>query len=172
VALRAAQLKRKTGHSAHGPKSVRDKILWLGWALVAAGWALAPFVSERYLFYGPVSSGMGSLCILLGFMGTVWAHRSMGDAWRIGLGNEVTPLVTRGPYRAVRHPIYAFQALILIGVFLLAPTPLTFLLLFTHRVLVSFKVKDEEAHLERLHGTLYREYAAKTGALWPKLKST
>ena len=147
-------------------------MLWLGWVVVSLSWALSPFFSVRFPFEGSVSFITGLVLVLAGFAGTFWAHASMGDAWRIGVdGTEKTPLVTKGPYSRMRHPIYAFQCLILAGIFLLEPSPVTLLALFIHRTLVSFKLRDEEEHLERLHGPLYKEYRARTGSLWPKFNS-
>jgi len=146
-------------------------MLWAGWALVSLGWALAPFIRTRHYFEGPVSSGAGSVLILAGLAGTFWAHASMGDAWRIGVRREEkTPLITGGPYRFIRHPLYSFQWVILLGVFLLEPSLVTLFILFFHRLLVAFKMKDEEQHMGSLHGPLYKEYTARTGALLPKFK--
>lgn len=122
----------------------------------------------RLPFEGAVSFFAGLTAVLAGFAGTVWSHASMGDAWRIGVdGAEKTPLVTRGPYNRMRHPIYSFQCLILSGIFLLEPSPVTLFVLFLHRVLVAVKIRDEEEHMERLHGPLYKEYKSRTGSLWP-----
>ena len=86
------------------------------------------------------------MLILAGLAGTLWCHFSMGDAWRIGVREgEKTLLVTRGPYRFIRHPLYSFQ-----------------------RLLIAAKIIDEERHMANIHGFLYKEYKQRTGSLWPK----
>lgn len=171
VGLRARQIKRRIGRSPNlRPRTLKEKFLWAGWALVSVGWGACSFVRIPLFFEGPVPSTAGSALILAGLAGTFWAHVSMGDAWRIGVRNdEKNPLVTDGPYRRIRHPLYSFQCVILLGVFLLAPSLFTLSLLFLHRLLVAFKIKDEERHMEALHGPIYKEYKTRTGALWPKV---
>ena len=172
VALRAWQVKNHIGHSPNlFPRSLKEKFLWIGWAVVVGIWAGASFFRVKPLFEsGPFSSAAGAALILAGLAGTSWCHASLGDAWRIGVREgEKTPLVTLGPYRWVRHPLYSFQTLILLGVVLILPNPLTLCGLILHRILASFKMRDEEKHLEALHGTIYKEYSLRTGALWPKV---
>ena len=95
----------------------------------------------------------------------------MGRTWRMGIDHvEATPLIMHGPYRRVRHPIYSLQTLMLLGVLCLLPTVLSGAVLVLHGVCVGFKVADEEAHLLKLHGSAYREYAARTGRLLPRLR--
>ena len=49
----------------------------------------------------------GALLVLAGYAGTHWCYASMGDTWRMGIDrSEKTKLITRGPYRRIRHPIY------------------------------------------------------------------
>lgn len=174
VGLRARQIKRRTGRTPNmRPGTQKEKLLWAGWVLVSAAWASAPFLGTGRLFEGPVSTSAGVLFILAGLAGTYWAHASMGDAWRIAVRlDDKAPLVTSGPYSRIRHPLYAFQCVILLGVFLLEPSPITLFMLFIHRLLVAFKIRDEEKYLAELHGPLYKEYALHTGSLWPKFKRT
>lgn len=171
MSLRALQLKRRTGRLPNvRPRTAKERILWAGWLFVAAGWAAAPFCPGWVSLESPFSFDAGVTAVLAGLAGTVWCHRAMGDAWRVGVRNdEKTPLVTGGPYRRLRHPIYFFQIVILAGVFLTAPSALSLSILVLHRLLVAVKITDEERHLERLHGPLYKEYKARTGALWPKV---
>ena len=67
----------------------------------------------------------GALIALSGHAGTLWCYTVLGDNWRIGINRkEKTALITNGPYKFVRHPIYLFQIMILIGMVFLLPTPL------------------------------------------------
>jgi protein-S-isoprenylcysteine O-methyltransferase Ste14 len=113
----------------------------------------------------------GLLLIVAGHVGTFWCYRSMGDAWRMGINRrERNTLVTRGPYRFVRHPIYSFQVVILVGVLLLLPTLMAVLIIGTHVLCVLIKAADEESHLLSVHGETYRQYLSSTGRLWPRLR--
>jgi protein-S-isoprenylcysteine O-methyltransferase Ste14 len=95
----------------------------------------------------------------------------MGSAWRIGINpQEKSKLITDGPFRFVRHPIYAFQIVMLAGAFLLLPTLASLVILIIHLVCVLAKATDEESHLEKIYGQAYLDYMARTGRLFPKLK--
>jgi protein-S-isoprenylcysteine O-methyltransferase Ste14 len=94
----------------------------------------------------------------------------MGNAWRIGINpGEKNLLVTAGPYRTIRHPIYLFQVVMLAGVVLLLPTLCSMLILAIHLVCVLIKACDEESYLRDVHGQEYEDYLARTGRLLPKL---
>jgi len=108
--------------------------------------------------------------VLAGYAATLWCYAIMGDTWRIGIDqNEKNPLVTRGPYRLVRHPIYLFQIVMLAGVALLLPTCLSLIVLIFHVVCVLIKAADEESYLITVHGKTYRDYLSRTGRLLPRV---
>jgi len=98
----------------------------------------------------------------------------------VSIGNNISPtqatrvnhqLVTHGPYRWVRHPLYsagfvmAVCGTLITGLWWLAVTmlvPLTILFLRTSK---------EEARLIETFGNEYRDYMKRTGRFWPKLRS-
>jgi protein-S-isoprenylcysteine O-methyltransferase Ste14 len=113
--------------------------------------------------------GFGIALTIAGYAGTLWCYAAMGDTWRIGINRkEKTTLVTRGPYRLVRHPIYLFQAVMLAGVALLLPAPLSFIIFAFHLLCVRMKARDEETYLLTIHGDEYRNYLTRTGRWFPK----
>jgi protein-S-isoprenylcysteine O-methyltransferase Ste14 len=113
---------------------------------------------------------MGILLIVLGYLGTHWCYAAMGAAWRIGIDTEGTStLVQSGPYRRMRHPIYSFQMVMLIGAALLLPTPVSVGILLLHFTCASIKASDEEKHLEAVYGSEYREYMNRSGRFFPRL---
>jgi protein-S-isoprenylcysteine O-methyltransferase Ste14 len=58
--------------------------------------------------------GLALLAIGLGF--AVWARRHLGRNWAMPMTERDTPeLVTSGPYRLVRHPIYSGILLATVG---------------------------------------------------------
>jgi protein-S-isoprenylcysteine O-methyltransferase Ste14 len=119
----------------------------------------------------PAGLVMGLLALVLGYAGTLWCYAAMGDTWRIGIDTrETTSLVRSGPYRWVRHPIYSFQVVMLSGVALLLPSPLSLGILALHYLCVRIKAADEERHLVQAHTKTYPEYLKQTGRLFPRLQ--
>ena len=78
-------------------------------------------------------------------------------------------LVTRGPYRFVRHPFYLGVAAFVFGLALL--TALWFVAAVAAVVLSLLAVRTpiEEAKLVERFGDDYRRYAARTGRFLPRL---
>jgi protein-S-isoprenylcysteine O-methyltransferase Ste14 len=94
------------------------------------------------------------------------------------LGKNVTPtvkiraeheLVTHGPYRYIRHPLYTFGFINFIAFTLLAANWFMLLTaLLTFWVLLQRTPKEEAKLLERF-GAQYRLYMQRTGRYLPKL---
>src|SRR6516162_7739227 len=60
--------------------------------------------------------GLGFVIFLSGLGLAVWARRYLGRNWGTPMSQKVDPeLVTSGPYRRVRHPIYSGIILALCG---------------------------------------------------------
>jgi protein-S-isoprenylcysteine O-methyltransferase Ste14 len=81
-------------------------------------------------------------------------------------------LVTTGPYRWVRHPLYTVGTTFFASLSLLAAN--WFMSLATLSVLVMLLVrlpKEEEKLMQRF-GDDYREYAKRTGRLLPRFDSS
>jgi len=181
VIVQARRVRRHIGHSPNlKPRGLKEKLLWLGWFLVVAAWIGQPWLaggdSPRAALaflpalLHPAGLALGLALVFLGYAGTLWAYAAMGDMWRIGINaKEKTALVNRGPFRSVRHPIYALQIVMLAGAALLLPTPVSFAALATHYLCVLIKAADEEKYLTTVHGEAYGDYVAQTGRLFPKL---
>jgi len=84
------------------------------------------------------------------------------------LTKERHELVTSGPYRWVRHPLYGTGIALFLSVGLMAAN--AFLLLWTVVALVSIRlivVPREEAALVEAFGQEYQSYQSRTGSLLP-----
>ncbi len=182
VAVQARRVRRRIGRTPNvGPQGLKERLLWAGWLAVVLGWMLLPFLAGRKglpLVLSPIPSLMhpagwllGALLMAAGYAGTLWCYAIMGNTWRMGINRrEKTTLVTAGPYGRIRHPIYAFQVVMLLAVLLLLPIPAALAILGLHLACVLVKAADEEAHLLSVHGQSYREYLARTGRLLPRLR--
>jgi protein-S-isoprenylcysteine O-methyltransferase Ste14 len=64
----------------------------------------------------PWLQGIGFAIFLLGLALAVWARVYIGRNWGTPMSRKVDPeLVTTGPYRTIRHPIYSGIILAMIG---------------------------------------------------------
>lgn len=179
VFLQARRVRKKIGRPPNlTPADAKERLLWLGWFLVIAGWIgqpllisgpeIAPLALLPRLLH-PAAFSTGLALLILGYAGTLWCYAAMGAAWRIGIDKSgSSKLVQIGPYARMRHPIYSFQIVMLLGAALLLPTPLSLAILLLHFVCASIKAGDEETHLGGVFGREYASYLGRTGRFLPK----
>jgi len=181
VLVHARRVRRQIGRSPNlTPRTLKERALWLGWALVIGVWVAQPFFAgrenawvfvrlcPRMMHLAVMLAGLG--LVAAGYAATLWCYAIMGSAWRIGVDRrEKNALVTAGPFARVRHPIYALQVAMLTGALCLLPTPCSLALLAFHLACVWLKATDEENYLLATHGENYREHVARTGRLFPKM---
>ena len=64
----------------------------------------------------PWLQGIGLAVFLLGLALAIWARVYLGRNWGMPMSQKADPeLVTTGPYRSIRHPIYSGIILAMIG---------------------------------------------------------
>lgn len=77
-----------------------------------------PFLDARFMPAAerPLWNGIGAALVVLGLLFTVWAREHLGRNWSDIVTIKVDhELVTSGPYRLVRHPIYTGLLLAFLG---------------------------------------------------------
>jgi protein-S-isoprenylcysteine O-methyltransferase Ste14 len=119
-----------------------------------------------------VLQGAGLVLWVVGMAGVVWASRVMGRQLAInGLADD-HELVTRGPYRYVRHPVYAAFAAIAIGTALVFRSYVVLGLSAMVVVAGRWWASAEEGLLASSEGfgDAYGTYAARTGRFVPRLR--
>ncbi len=79
-------------------------------------------------------------------------------------------LVTRGPYRWVRHPFYDVVILAVLSNTLATANWFIFLCGTLTFVLLVIRMRKEEENLLARFGDSYRDYNARTGAFLPRIK--
>jgi protein-S-isoprenylcysteine O-methyltransferase Ste14 len=69
---------------------------------------LGAFRGHHALNTDPWRAGVGLVLFALGLLFAIWARRTIGRNWGTPMTQKDEPeLVTGGPYRLVRHPIYS-----------------------------------------------------------------
>ena len=108
----------------------------------------------------PAGHGIGLLLLILGFVAGYSgfsAFRKAGTPVR--LGDEPTKLVTSGPYRITRNPMYLGLELALFGAFFLAKSPFFLLPPIVFFLLIHFvQIPFEENVMTERFGRSYEEY--------------
>jgi protein-S-isoprenylcysteine O-methyltransferase Ste14 len=107
----------------------------------------------------------------LGFGLLQWSHSALGKNWsdqpRILAGQK---LISEGPYRWVRHPIYTAFLMILGSTLLItANWFIGGMWILNTGIDIRARIQFEEARLLVHFGQAYREYSARTGALLPRI---
>jgi protein-S-isoprenylcysteine O-methyltransferase Ste14 len=108
------------------------------------------------------------ICVLCTAV-TFVCWRKMGRSWRIGIDpGEKLDLVSTGPYRWVRHPIYALRMVINACAFVMAPTPLVLATAAIDVLLLQVEARREERYMESKHGAVYQQYKNSVGRFVPR----
>jgi len=127
----------------------------LAMAVLHFGFPIAQLIREPYRYAGAV---LIALAVALGFWAVALFRRA-----RTGVVpfSDATTLVTSGPYRFTRNPMYLAMAGILVGtaVWLGSVTPWLVLPAFMGIIAERF-IAPEEAMLGRIFGERYARYCA------------
>jgi len=121
---------------------------------------LLNFIFPGPAFLSPPSSYSGFLIIGSGFVLALWSRSLfMRNSTTLQPSEEPTSLVTSGPFRISRNPIYLGMAAILLGVTVLQGTLVTlaFPVLFV-TLIEFFIIPGEERNLEKIFGDSYHDY--------------
>ncbi len=111
----------------------------------------------------------GAGLLAAGLAGLTWTHHALGENFSLILHvRQGQRLVTSGPYRWVRHPMYSAFYVIVAGGFLLTANWLVGLPWVGLAGLITLRVKQEEAVMRQTFGRGYDLYRQTTGRFWPK----
>lgn len=99
----------------------------------------------------------------------VWVFKSIGNnISETVLTKQEHELITRGPYRWVRHPLYSMGILLIFSLGLIAANGMLLLLGLAALIIFRFVViPAEEKNLIEKFGNKYEEYRIQTGAMTP-----
>lgn len=169
-------LKRRAPARAHRVESPAPPVRWM---VKAVKVGVLSFLAVQTLFLDilPITSEPSSLRIIgvtgvtlyvLGLLTAVMGRLHLGDNW-VDLEDyqvlQRQALVTRGIYRYIRHPIYAGDILLLVGLELALNSWLVLAVVIPLAVVVR-QARAEEALLAQAFAD-YRPYQARTKRFIP-----
>lgn len=116
---------------------------------------------------GPVLAGLGVALWAAGLGLAIWARLYIGRNWGMPMTRRERPdLVTTGPYRLIRHPIYTGIILALLGT-ALATTPFGLIAVAVIAGFFVFSATREERFLAGEFPDSFPAYKARTKMLVP-----
>ncbi|MEX2015480.1 MAG: isoprenylcysteine carboxylmethyltransferase family protein [Candidatus Hydrogenedentales bacterium] len=130
---------------------------WLSWSLVSLP------VTLRWI-------GCALSIVVAPLLGE-WVYRHLGE--------NVTPtvvirrkhtLVTTGPYRWVRHPLYLVGTMFHLSLILVSGSWLLLVMLIVGVGTIAARTRKEEANLAAHFGDAYEDYRRRTGRLVPRIR--
>jgi len=127
-------------------------------------WAALP-LRAGWRWFG-VGLGLAGIFLLL------WVHHTLGKNFAVpAVAKERQTLVTVGPYRWVRHPMYTALFLVTVVYFLISANEFIGVTWIGWIVgTVASMVRDEEAVLIEKFGDEYRAYMRRTGRFLPRVR--
>jgi protein-S-isoprenylcysteine O-methyltransferase Ste14 len=178
--LRSYLQYRRTGSSGfRGISGPPLSVAWFGGVLFVI--ALVATVAAPLLAWRGIDPALSSPTVLRDAFGGVaftagtlfllWSQGAMGRSWRIGVDHdEVTGLVTSGPFSWVRNPIFSGMLASGVGLVLLLPTVTSACAYTLLVVAIELQVRFvEEPYLLSVHGDSYRTYARRVGRFLPRI---
>ena len=124
--------------------------------------------------YLEIPYGLRVVGVVLGFSAVVMlgvVHYFLGENFSISARLKSNHrLITRGPYRYVRHPMYLTFMVLFLAAFLMTRNWMMgvsgILILLS---LMTIRLKREEAFLIDYFGEDYKKYMERTGKFFPKV---
>ncbi len=111
---------------------------------------------------------IGCIIVACGLAIALWARATLGGNWSgLVVFKEGHELVQRGPYRAVRHPIYSGMLLMILGTALVSGRAAAFIAFAVVFAGFYVKLRMEERLMTRHFPEQYASYRRRTKALIP-----
>jgi protein-S-isoprenylcysteine O-methyltransferase Ste14 len=115
----------------------------------------------------PWLQGIGTAIFVLGLALAVWARVYLGRNWGMPMSRKAEPeLVTTGPYRSVRHPIYSGIILAAIGTTIALSVYWIAAVIFM-AAYFSYSAVNEERYMAEQFPTTYPAYKRSSKMLIP-----
>jgi len=184
IPLLVANARKRTGAPVgFVPELPLERVMWFIWIPLIIAWMVLPYlaITRRHpllavppiaLTHPVYSTGrwVAAFGAVLCFLVIFECIRRMGKNWRVAvLPTRPIQLVTGGLYARIRHPIYAFNVLLMLCSGIIVPTIPMVAAGIIHVALVILKVRTEERFLLATLGPEYAAYCRRTGRFFPRL---
>jgi len=164
------------------PKLPLERLMGVVFVPMVALWIILPWVAQSstqsllalpefaraspaYASCRWVAALVAVLCLVM--TARCWAR--MGKDWRMAIAvGEKTNVITDGPFQRIRHPIYAFQILLMICTLIVVPTLPVLLIALVHFTVMNVKARSEERYLLQTQPDDYSQYVQRTGRFFPR----
>ncbi len=165
-------------------KRTVEKPRWWNWqfitpiAVIAAlllaryggGYSYLVLIESQLWQYNIAIAVFGDILVLCGLAVALWSRKTLGGNWSGSVVfKENHELVTSGPYRYVRHPIYSGMLLMLIGTVLASASAMLLFVWAVSFVTLWLKSREEEKLMARHFPSQYPAYLSRTKALIPRI---
>lgn len=156
------------GHRGSGPwwhrhifNIFRASILLV--CLARMVWDIDPYLGVFPALYQPAILLAGVLCLLASFFLIDYIQAYMHEDWRSGIDDRAGGhLITEGPFRKRRNPLFLSVILGQVGLFLALPSVFTLVCLVVGVLVIARQAHAEERALAQLFGDQYRYYLERT----------
>ena len=145
----------------------RRRVPLTGLSAVAVLILLRVFRGGSLAVHSPVLGAIGTVVFVAGLAFAIWARVHLGRNWGMPMTQKAEPeLVTSGPYRLVRHPIYTGILAGLLGTALVTNI-LGLIIVAVLGGYFYYCAKVEEKNLAATFPTAYPAYRRRTKMLLP-----
>jgi len=132
------------------------------------------FSPSLFWFHIPIPDLLRWLGVAFGIISLpflTWVHHVLDKHWDISLTlQEDHKLVTSGPYRWVRHPMYTVHIVYFFTWVLVSASLLLLINYLLTIILIFARIPKEERMLLDQFGDEYRAYMKRTGRLLPRFR--
>jgi protein-S-isoprenylcysteine O-methyltransferase Ste14 len=165
----SALVFRNTGRRYYSPRATGLRLLFAVAVFLAIGNpGIVAFQPFGELFRLDFAAAAGAALCIVGLAFAIWARIALGSNWGMPMTQHENPkLVTSGPYRFVRHPIYTGLSAMMIGTALVYPrAALPCLAVVGYTV---FSARREERDMAQRFPAAYPDYRKRSKMLVPFL---
>jgi protein-S-isoprenylcysteine O-methyltransferase Ste14 len=178
VAALAVAKRMRHGYGAGlVPRHAHERRLWFLFVPVVAAWIALPVLASQGRLPATeapwpdglrwAAAGVAVGCFVL----SLYCWALMGRNWSMAVvPDQTTRLVTAGPYRWVRHPIYSLSIVLMLATVAVLSVAPMILVAALHLLALNLKAAHEERHLAGRFGPDYARYRRAAGRFWPRLR--